>query len=472
MIAYFIIVIIVVTGLTSLAYFTSQSSNMTHRRTDLVSALQYAQGGAVIAASDIESAFNATNYAFPVNLTNSAYGGYSFISALSTNGSKVYQRTLTATFTNQSVALQISVPSALTTAKITSSATVNKVTQNIALNMVTKFGYGAAIISMNAGTSATSTSKDTTSGNVAVSGVGGTSTLVVYGGSGWAILANGRANVDVDATVPAGAISMTNWGTANQIPDFTAQGTADTLFDFTRFMCVASNTPNPFMTNNVPFKSNYFTNRASFIGAVIRAGQSNKFMEGVIVVNVKKAELSPNLDDAIFGNYPVNIHGTLLFYWDAATGPLDKMFNLATFNINPANLSGFNATNSTTYTSGYPPVYQDWTKHPTNINIAPYGFNNFTADDDLPALMYNKGILDMHGDFNISGVMYTPSFVEIENKADNQIQYLKGTVMSGGGVYFENNKNSKSVISFDGGALDRLATAGTKGKKVFAAFWE
>jgi len=45
-------------------------------------------------------------------------------------------------------------------------------------------------------------------------------------------------------------------------------------------------------------------------------------------------------------------------------------------------------------------------------------------------------------------------------------------LITGGGLYFENVKRSKSIISYDRNALDNLSTQGTKGKGVFAIYWE
>jgi hypothetical protein len=86
--------------------------------------------------------------------------------------------------------------------------------------------------------------------------------------------------------------------------------------------------------------------------------------------------------------------------------------------------------------------------------------------------MYNIGILDIHGNANICGVVYTPSFMEIENKQSGQIQYFKGSLIGGGGIYVDNNVNAKTVVSYDKAALDLLATSHSKGKKILVAYWE
>ena len=142
-------------------------------------------------------------------------------------------------------------------------------------------------------------------------------------------------------------------------------------------------------------------------------------------------------------------------------------------NINAANLSGLVATNPATYTSGFPPTYTDPSKDPVGKDIkTTTGYDNFTASEALPALMYNNAVLDMHGDVNICGVVYSSSFMEIENKQDGQNQYFRGALIGGGGIYVENGKNANSIVSYDRNALDRLATSGTKGKGVKTLCWE
>ena len=136
------------------------------------------------------------------------------------------------------------------------------------------------------------------------------------------------------------------------------------------------------------------------------------------------------------------------------------------------------AADPTTYPSGYPAVYSDPSKNPVNVNIASKGFTNFASDEDLPAVMYSIGTVDMHGPVNISGVVYTPSYSEIEDrpnegfKVANQTQYIKGSVIVGMGIYFENTQVSTSIISYDAKTLDSLATLGGAGKKVKVAYWQ
>ena len=64
-------------------------------------------------------------------------------------------------------------------------------------------------------------------------------------------------------------------------------------------------------------------------------------------------------------------------------------------------------------------------------------------------------------------MVYSPSFMEIENKGSGTIQFFNGSLIGGGGVYLDNgNKGSQTVVAFDPNALDKLATSGSKGKTV------
>ena len=296
--------------------------------------------------------------------------------------------------------------------------------------------------------------------------------IIVDGNIGLAILANGHVNLDPTyAKIPASAISSTNWATADEIPDYTSQGTSNTLFNFDRYVAVAD------LTTNVlnPRGNNHFTNMSTFFTANNRAfTNAAKALEGVIVVDVAGNDpYKGNLEPKYLPN-GINVRGTLFFKFDSSFGPLDKIVNTAAMNINPANLSGLVATNPASYPSGYPPVYTDNTKNPTNANIAALGkhFSNVTADEDLPALLYSIGVLDIHGNANVSGVVYTPSNMEIENKQSGQIQYFKGSLINGLGIFFENNQAATSIISFDARTIDSIATLGAAGKQLKVAYWQ
>ena len=247
---------------------------------------------------------------------------------------------------------------------------------------------------------------------------------------------------------------MTNENTSAEIPDYTNDGSPDQLFDFNRFIAAAK------------ASGNYFSNLTAFVNVM----KTGVVLEGVVAVDIAKSGL-PSLSPGTLP-FGINIRGTLVFNFSSAYDPSDKVANTAAMNINAANLSGLVPGNAATYASGYPPVYSNPAKNPANVNIAPQGFANFSPYDDLPALMYNVGILDMHGPVNISGVVYSPSFMEIENKQDGQIQYFKGSLIGGGGILLENNKAATSIVSYDPNCLSLLATSGTKGKSLKISYRE
>jgi hypothetical protein len=471
LIGYFIVMVVAVSTIAGLGAFVAQSTNLAHRRNDMIAAIQYAEGGAVIACRELNAAFTSTNRTLALS-TKLVYKGYTLNSSLSTASQNVYQRTIASPFTNQTVTAQIWLPNARTfeTAKVVAAATTGKVTQKATVNVQLTWADPATILSTSAGTKSTGVSKaNAQDGNVVIQG-DKSGPIIVDGGGGLAVMANGQVNLDPTyANIPSSAVSKTNYNTANEIPDYTAQGTANTLFDFDRFVALADLTTNAFN----PKGNNHFTNLATFFAANnVAATSAAKALEGVIVVDITSKD--PNLNNLNPTHLPngINVKGTLFFKFDSSFGPLDKIINTATMNINPANLSGLVANNPATYPSGYPPVYYDNTKNPTNINIASKGFANVTPDEDLPALLYSIGVLDIHGNANISGVMYTPSNMEIENKADNQIQYIKGMLIMGLGIYFENNQHSTSIISFDHNAVDSLSTLAGAGKEFTVAYWQ
>ncbi len=109
------------------------------------------------------------------------------------------------------------------------------------------------------------------------------------------------------------------------------------------------------------------------------------------------------------------------------------------------------------FPSGYPADYEDENKIPSEVDISPE-YENFVVDDDMPAVMFNNGVVDIHGAANVCGVVYGPSFIEIENKQAN-LQYFNGAIYGGGGVYLQgsNKDDGIQVIRYDPETVDRLA---------------
>lgn len=489
-ILYCFVMVAVVVSIGALASFVSQSINVAGRRTNMIQANQFAEGGAVIACVDLNNAV-VTNSSATIGSRLTALSGYALNGALSNTQTNVYQRTISAPFSNQTVIAQIWMQNVSSPkgAKIIASATVGPVTQTAKVNATMTWGYPGAIISVNQGTLETANSKAVAmDGNVTINGAA-TGPIIVDGGGGLAVLANGRVNYDTNyLNPPRSAYSMTNWNTANQIPDYTAQGTSNSLFDLNRFIAIANNTQNGYTgynKTNQMLNNNHFTNISSFIAAANKyTNTTTKAMEGVVVVDVNIKDKDQG--DMTDKNIPkgININGTLLLNftgagWDPVT---EKIIVTADVNVNPADLSHLVPTNTSTYKSGYPPTYYTDNAHhnPTNINITGVtdpatglkDFQNIQPGDDMPAMIYSTGVLDMHGNCDISGVLYTPCYVELENKSSSQIQYIKGSVICGFGMYYENLQKSTSIVSYDPNALDSLVTIGSAGKAVVVTYWE
>jgi hypothetical protein len=488
----FLIMMVVILSLIGAAMgYVSGTVQLEHRRTDMTAAQEYAQGGAVIGCKELNAAFKNTAGTLAANLATS---GYVLDSSLTTAQTNVYQRTISTPFENQTVQSQLWIPAsgALKSAKIVATATRGKVTQLSTVNLKFSWGYPGAIISTNAGSNDTGTNASAgKAGNVAIDG-DRRGPIIVDGGDSKAVLANGRVNIDTSiANIPASSVSARTFGTDNEIPDYTAQGTDNSLFDFARFTAAADATPNVLSITG----TNHFPNLASFLKAnALAAATPAGALEGIIVVDVTAPNKSGDIGIDVLANPDsyvgtpylpavnpqkkgITVRGSLFFKFGPAYGPLDKIFNRMPMNINPADLSGLVAANPATYPSGYPVTYTDPNKDPVRINL-PSGYTPFAPDEDLPALMYSIGTLDMHGPVNISGVVYTPSYSEIENKANegfnvaNQIQYIKGSVIVGGGMYYQNVQVATSIISYDARTLDSLATMGGAGKTVKVAYWQ
>lgn len=467
---YFIFALVIIASIASVSSLALNTVKLAHRRDDMIRATQLAEGSAALASMELEKAYTNTQ-PFAASLVANAAGAYILNTTLGGGLQKVYERTITSPFTaGNLIKAQIWYTNATTpaSAKVIGIATVGSVTQTATVQLKMRFGYAAAILSDSPGTASTGIDKNTgKQGNVVIDG-SSAGTVIIDGGEGYAILANGRANIDTTyASVPPNAISMTNYHTANEVPDYTLEGSPNQLFDFPRFIAVADLTPSgPSKSNN-----NHFASLPEFKASLLTNSPAKPYY-GVVVVDIKQADIA----EITTAHAPqgINVRGTLLFNFAADVAGASYLKNSATVNINPANLATVNAMNPASFTTGYPPVYPvlATAKNPININIASKGFANFQADDDLPAMMYSIGVFDIHGNANICGVIYTPSFVEIENKNDNQVQYFRGSIIGGGGVYVENTKASKTMVSYDKNALDYLATSGNKGKLVSPIFWQ
>ena len=464
----------------SIGTYISTQVRVAAERKNLEIAYQYASGGASLVASDLAAAFQSSpndvekglvEAGYTLDESRKAYSSYfdngghwdeqilrslTYTAVWGDGGSisswpeQLYERKIASSELGEEVTAEIwLIPGYSEEARIVTSATVGNSTEYVTMNLGLSYGFGGAIISTNVGSSDTGASKKVgQKGNVAIYSANSNSTYVDGG-----VLANGTVSYNEDSSVDPDEIQQELYTTEDEIPNYTNPGSADQLFDFDRFTAVAD-----------AMGTNYADTDA-FKAAV--AADADGVLEGVIVVNIEGGA-----DDFEDGDFPsgINVLGTLILKfdpdeWDAD----DKLKVLCTVNVNPADLSGLDTSDPDTFTSGYPPTMSSSSNYAHNQDISGAGFQNFSSSDDLPAIMYNTAIADFHGNLNVSGVIYSPVFAEIENKKDGQVQYIKGSVIVGGGIWYENKKDALSIISYDPNALDRLATNGANGKSIILA---
>jgi hypothetical protein len=482
MIYFFVFLCIVCWTTVCLGYYVSQSTQNTQRRANMISARKYAESGVLVACQDLNGALPTNSTAtIPNNMVTAGYTVASWGS-----WSNLYTRTVTAVFPGAPVYLQIYMSNSPTPqfATVTAQSTVGPVTESETAVVTISFlgsqgGGGAAIINVNDGTMDTfATRTDAEAGNVSINGTGGAGPLVVSGANaGMAVLANSVVNVNPALNLPASAISQTNQNTVNQIPDYTAQGTANSLFNFNQFIAIANNTLGPSSTG-----TDHFSNLTDFITNTMNLNPAtNGALEGMVVVDI--AANDPAINYLIPGTYAnaggaINIRGTLFFNfvgpgWSSSNGRLQISCGV---NINAANISGVVPSNPATYTTGFPPVYANSLMNPVNINVAGLtpSYPNILPSQTLPALVYSSGIIDLHGPVDISGVVYTPNYMEIEELSGGQSQYIRGSVIVGDGIYVENVAvpASSTTISYDPNTLNNLATENNIGQEVEIAYWQ
>ncbi|MBI4616026.1 MAG: hypothetical protein HY720_20585 [Planctomycetes bacterium] len=293
------------------------------------------------------------------------------------------------------------------------------------------------------------------------------------------------ANVTTYIPDMTGAVQPDLAGTGDEIPDYTAPGSPDQLFDFGRFIAVAQ-----------AGGGYVFNTLQDFADAMNAANVAGVPLEGVIVLNVDPVFEGHNpkiYNDESSGQIyipeGINIRGTLLFNFAPGTDMWEKVFietplyiNLPSDKSPPATPSAtgsglIDPADSSTWTSGYSPTYTEpGSKYAWQVDISGYTdeygvpYVNFTQADDLPALMFNTGVVDIHQDTYLCGVTYGPSFAEIENKHSYTMVFV-GSIIIGNGAYLE-AKSGTQVFKYDANAIDRLATMANKGKVASILSWQ
>jgi hypothetical protein len=296
-------------------------------------------------------------------------------------------------------------------------------------------------------------------GHVHLSAQGFGPVIAVYGD----IWANGEVNwypdtssfVELKTTNAAsfmlghqGQIHANLGGTADELPDFTGLTSADQLFDFDRFEAAAA-----------AGAGRVFADVNEFLTAIAAAnGGTGPALEGIIVVHVE--DPVPTTPPWPAGG--ITVRGTLVFRFEPTVDPLEIIRIETPLRINPANLATVSLSDPGTFTTGYPPTYTTAVPKPWEVDISGAGFQNFGPNDDYPALMYDRAIVDLHDEVNICGVIYTPSFVEIENLfgAAGTTMYVNGAVYAGHGVLLDVWEGTRRVaIKYDLATVDALPYA-------------
>ncbi len=237
------------------------------------------------------------------------------------------------------------------------------------------------------------------------------------------------------------------------------------LFDFGRYKAAAIATSNTLSWNEFEVKV-----------------QNNEQMHGIVYVTLDANEGTKKLETG-----SINIKGTLVINLINGT-PNYKMFVKVPINVNPVispttnttiispadfdhwtskAASRANTSDPFPWPSGYKTgwndvgTYASGSKDPRGKTLS--GYESFGPYEDMPALMYSGGIVDIHHEANISGVVYTPDFVEIEQKKkNNEVQYINGAIFAGNGIYLESNDCSGGIgVVYDPDTLDSLKVSPT-----------
>jgi len=74
------------------------------------------------------------------------------------------------------------------------------------------------------------------------------------------------------------------------------------------------------------------------------------------------------------------------------------------------------------------------------------------AFEDIPSYLYSGGLVDMHRNLNLSGLMYVPQSLELEarrsaNGEDTARQYVMGAIIMRDGFFIESNPGTITLIS-------------------------
>lgn len=354
--------------------------------------------------------------------------------------------------------------------KVTSTATLGDAERVVVAWFSLEVGaaFSAAVISdaIATGNSGLRPKNQARTGDVVLAGRGRSQQHYLYGG----VRANGAIRyyrdhqetgelttelADVHFGGFGGSLEPSLSGTTVEIPDLTAPGGDDQLFDLQRMVLAAERG-----------SGQVFQSLGDFCAACCTANEAGAALEGIIVVQVDSAAEGTNPVIAERGGLAIpggiHVRGTLLFRFSNGTDPSYKVSIDVPLAINAADLTGLDPTDETTFRSGYPSRWADPDKAPWQADLRPQ-FSSYAATDDFPALVFNNGVLAIQAAANVCGVVYGPSFIEIQNRHGKR-QYFNGAIIGGAGVLIEGHPTAgETLLRYDANAVRNLVTQGGKG---------
>jgi hypothetical protein len=286
----------------------------------------------------------------------------------------------------------------------------------------------------------------------------------VYGG----IQSNGRvyradAKTNTEVTPENVATVLPNFhgplrtaldGTAAELPDYTVPGAAQQLFDFKKFEDAA--------------KSGHgasYDSLAKFAAAMNLANAENRPLQGMIYVTVDANDFPSSAritsvasSGAVTIPGGIRVDGTLAFHVTHAPSDAYPLSIQTSLSVNAVKLPAtFDPEDPQTFASGYPATMPSELDAHTAIG--------FKLDDDLPAIATDGGALEILRGANVCGIVYAPSFLRIEDPADEP-QFFQGGLIAGAGIFAQSGAtaNGAQVIAFDPSTFDSLRTFDRLGK--------
>jgi len=143
--------------------------------------------------------------------------------------------------------------------------------------------------------------------------------------------------------------------------------------------------------------------------------------------------------------------------------------------INAAKLSGIDPSDPTTFGSGYRKPYRSHVARPYEVDISQVigsdgrPLCNFTSEEDLPALLQNRGSVEFRAHTNLCGALFTTGSITFDNapyatgswydvsaerirqrdgvlRSVNGLQYFYGCAIAGGSLTLRGNATAIEAV--------------------------